>query len=127
MEPTPLEANISMSAMRLSLGLSVVTGEVAFPAPVCLVCDAPLVGMALKRESTAAVGAHRVILLVRGTTETVCEPIDPDANMAEQTFKVCSPAVRCLLSEEIANVNLEGYCDMKKMMQYRLDKEAALI
>ena len=34
--------------------------------------------------------------------------------------------MRCLLSEEPAFVDLVGYGDLKKIMQYRLAKEAAL-
>ena len=110
MGPTPLEAGVSMNAMRLSLGLSVVTGEVVLPAPVGRVCDAPLIGMAVKREGTAPIGTHRVLLLVRGTKETECEPLE------EQTLKVCSSAVRCLLTEEPAYVDIVGNGGMKKML-----------
>ena len=113
LEPTPLEARVSMSAIRLTLGLSSVTGEVVLPSPVELVIDATLLGMALARENTAALIAHRVILLVRGTGETVCEPLDPDAKMHEQTFKISSSGVQCLLSKTPVHVDLAGCCDMR--------------
>ena len=47
--------------------------------------------------------------------------------MAEQTFKVTSRNARCLVSDPAAHVTLEGYSDFKKIMQYRLDTEAALV
>ena len=47
--------------------------------------------------------------------------------MSQQIFKVTSPNARCLLSDPVAHVTLTGYSDFKKMMQYRLDKERALV
>ena len=47
--------------------------------------------------------------------------------MLEQAFKVTSPSARCLLSDPAARVTLAGCCDFKKMLQYRLGKERALV
>ena len=68
-----------------------------------------------------------MLLLVEGTEETDCDPIDDTLPMGQQTFKVTSPSARCLLSDPAAHVTLTGYCDFKKIMQYRLDKETALV
>ena len=68
-----------------------------------------------------------MLLLVQGTQETNCDPIDENLPMAEQTFKVTSRNARCLLSDPAAHVTLEGYSDFKKIMQYRLDTETALV
>ena len=94
-EPTPLDAVVSTSAMRLSLGLSTVTGDVVLPAPVCRVGEAPLVGMAVQKDGGQLIGAFRLLPLVRGTMDAVCDPIDDSIPMAQQTFskshlKACS-------------------------------------
>ena len=47
--------------------------------------------------------------------------------MTEQTFKVTSTCVRCLLSEPARAITLVGYCDFKHILQYRLDTETALV
>ena len=47
--------------------------------------------------------------------------------MSEQSFKVTSTCVRCLLSEPTTELTLVGYCDFKGIMQYRLDMETALV
>ena len=66
-------------------------------------------------------------LLRGGSTETVCDPIDDSLPMKEQSFKVTSTCVHCLLSEPARQITLVGYCDYKKIMQYRLDMETALV
>ena len=126
-EPSPLRANVSMTAMRLSLGLSKVADDAVLAVPANRLLDAPLLGMAARRDTGAPLGAHRVLLLVQGTQETNCDPIDENLPMGEQTFKVTSHNARCLLSEPAARVTLEGYSDFKKIMQYRLDTETALV
>ena len=47
--------------------------------------------------------------------------------MDKQIFKNTSRNARCLLSDDGVFVTLAGYSDFKKMMQYRLDKETALV
>ena len=126
-EPTPLEAVVSMTAMRLSLGLSHVTDDVVLATPVGRLLDAPLLGLAARRDRGAPIGAHRVLLLVEGTEDTDCDSIDDTIPTNQQIFKVTSPNARCLLSDPVAHVTLTGYSDFKKMMQYRLDKERALV
>ena len=116
-----------MTAMRLSLGLSKVTDDAVLAAPAGRLLDAPLLGLAARRDSGAPLGAHRVLLLVEGTEDTDCDSIDDSLPMGQQTFKVTSPSARCLLSDPAASVTLAGYCDLKKVMQYRLDKETALV
>ena len=126
-EPTSLEALVSPTALRQSLGLSEVVGDVVIPAPASRIVDSPLLGMAVYHDDGKLVAAHRVLLLVRGTEETQCDPISGDKPLQEQTFKVTSKSVSCLLSNLPLPVDLAGYCDFKKMMACRLDKEAALI
>ena len=126
-EPAPLQAVVSMTAMRLSLGLSHVTDDVVLATPVGRLLDAPLLGLAARRDRGAPIGAHRVLLLVEGTEDTDCDSIDDTIATNQQIFKVTSPNARCLLSDPVAHVTLTGYSDFKKMMQYRLDKERALV
>ena len=66
-EPSPLEAVLSMTAMRLCLGLSAVSDEVVAPAPAERVLDEEMLGLALKRDEADPLGAFRVHLLVQGT------------------------------------------------------------
>ena len=126
-ETTPFDAAISMTVMQVSLGLSQVSDDVVLPVPAIRLLDAPLVGLAARRDFGLPIGAFRVLLLVRGSTETVCDPIDDSLPMKEQSFKVTSTCVRCLLSEPAREITLVGYCDFKKIMQYRLDTETALV
>ena len=126
-EPTPFEAVVSMTVMQVSLGLSQVSDDVVLPVPAIRLLDAPLVGLAARRDNGLPIGAFRVLLLVRGSTETVCDPIDDSLPMKEQSFKVTSTCVHCLLSEPAKEITLVGYCDFKKIMQYRLDTETALV
>ena len=130
---TPLDAVVSTSAMRLLCGLSAVTGDVVIPAPATHVVEDHLVGMAVRRDpapgsaSAQVIGASRVLLLVRGTSETTMSPIADGHDLSQQHFKVESKSASCLLSDTPARVNMVGYCDFGKMLAYRLDKEAALV
>ena len=65
-----------MTAMRLSLGLSTVAEDAVLSVPVDRLLDAPLVGLAAKRDTNGPLHAHRVLLLAEGTEETNCDPID---------------------------------------------------
>ena len=126
--PSPKIVRPNMKAMRLMVGLSEIVGDVVIPAPVQRVTDAPLIGLAVRSDvSEQPLAAHRVLLLVQGTKETDMEPLDEKKKMSEQTFKMQSTGVRCLLSDEEAHINLVGYCDFKKMLTYRLDQDVALV
>ena len=116
-----------MTAARLCRGFSEVVGDVVLPVPVSRVLEVPLVGLAVRRDDNKNIGANRVMLLVRGTSETKMEPLQEGKEIAEQTFKVSSMAADCLLSEPPAQVDLVGYCDFNNMLTYRLDRECALI
>ena len=113
--------------MRLSTGLSTISGDVVSPGPASRLHDAPMIGMALARDQGEPLGAHRVLLLVRGTQGTDCESIDESLPMAEQVFKISSKNVQCLLSEAAVALTLVGYSNFKGMLAYRLDKEVALV
>ena len=115
--------------MRACLGLCEVSGDVVLPAPVAHVYDAPLVGLAVKSHTGAFISAHRVLLLVRGTCASDLKPLNPECqSLTAQSFRVSSKKVRCLLSSEReAHVDLHGYCDFDSMLQYRLDKDVALV
>ena len=126
-ELAPLEAVVSVGAMRLSTGLSTISGDVVSPGPASRLHDAPMIGMALARDQGEPLGAHRVLLLVRGTQGTDCESIDESLPMAEQVFKISSKNVQCLLSEAAVALTLVGYSNFKGMLAYRLDKEVALV
>lgn len=122
----PLDAKVSMLATRLCKGLSTVVSEVVLPVPASRVVDDPLIGMATRRDDDVLVGAHRLLLLVRGTTKTTLDPIDSTKPVDQQVYKVSSQA-DCLLSDTPMKVKLVGYCDFAKMLTYRLDSESALV
>ena len=103
--------------MRLSLGLSNVVEDAVLAVPVNRLMDAPMLGLAAKRDKGGPLQCHRVVLLVEGTEESDCDTIDE-----AQIFKITSRNARCLVF-----VTLAGYSDFKKMMQFRLDKETALV
>ena len=123
----PLTAVVSMTAARLCRGISKVVGDVVLPVPVGRVLEDPLAGLAVRGDDNKNIGANRVLLLVRGTSQTKMDPLHEGRDMAEQTFKVSSMAADCLLREPRAQVDLVGYCDFNKMLTYRLDTECALI
>jgi hypothetical protein len=104
----PLTAVVSMAAARLCRGLSEVAGDVVLPVPVSRVLEDPLAGLAVRRDDNKNIGANRVLLLVRGTSDTKLEPLEEGKNMEEQTFKVSSTAADCLLSEPPAQVDWWG-------------------
>ena len=70
-----------------------------------------------RRDDGKIIGANRVLLLVRGTSQTKMDPLQEGSSMAAD----------CLLSEPPAQVDLVGYCDFNKMLTYRLDTECVLI
>jgi hypothetical protein len=63
---TPLDAKVSGDALRDCLGLSDISGDVAMAAPAKRVHDAPLVGLSVASDHKGYIGAHRVLLLVKG-------------------------------------------------------------
>ena len=126
-EKSPLEAVVSMSAMRQSLGLSTVSDDVVVSAPADRVLDEAMLGLALKRDAGEPLGAFRVLLLVQGTQATELDTIDDTLPLQQQTFKMISRHARCLLSESPTSVQLIAYCDFKKSLTYRLDREMALV
>ena len=125
-EESPLDAPVSAKAMRAMLGLSEVSGEVVLAAPAGRVHD--LSGLALESSDRGFLPAHRVLLLVKGTTSSTLQPIgETGQSLTAQSFRVASKEARCLLSDSEVYVNLYGYCDFSSMLQHRLDKDTALV
>ena len=125
-EESPLDAPVSAKAMRAMLGLSEVSGEVVLAAPAGRVQD--LSGLVLESSDRGFLPAHRVLLLVKGTTTSTLQPIgETGQSLTAQSFRVASKEARCLLSDSEVYVNLYGYCDFSSMLQHRLDKDTALV
>ena len=57
----------------------------------------------------------------------MAQPLAGGAAGQEASFLVESKRVKCLLGAEEAFADLRGYCDFDSMLQYRLDKERALV
>ena len=114
--------------MRTALGLADVTGDVLVAAPVDRVKDAPLLGLVVRSDAKGFIAAHRVLLLVKGTTQSELRQLGIEGqSLATQSFQVQSSRVKCLLSDDEHEVDLHGYCNFNDMLQYRLDKEVALV
>ena len=130
---SPESYTISARAMRSSLGLAQPVTGVVLAAPITRVAQNPMHGLTVRVDTrgsaeTQLLGAHRVLLLVQGTTkssvERVNEKDDPDA------FCVTSSNVKCLLDEGLGqevHLELRGYCDMDTMLDFRLDMETAIV
>ena len=84
-----------------------------------------MIGLALKRDAGEPLAAFRVWLLIQGTQDTDIDIIDDTKKLQEQTFKMISNNTRCLLSNTPTTVQLVAYCDFKKSLTYRLDRELA--
>ena len=125
-QESPQDAVVSAKAMRDMLGFADVTGDIVLAAPASRVQDVS--GLALETGEGRYISAHRVLLLVKGTVPSELSPIgDSGQSLTAQSFRVSSKKTRCLLSEGEVFVNLYGYCDFKTMLQYRLDKDTALV
>ena len=72
---SPLDVEVSAQAMKASLGLSEITGDVVMAALAERLQDAPLVGLALRSDHVGFVSAHRVLLLVQGSCKSELEPL----------------------------------------------------
>jgi len=125
--PSPLNAKISGHAMRATLGLSDIGGDVVQAAPAERVRDVPMLGLAVLSESKGMISAHRVLLLVQGTADTKLDPIGEGTSLTDQVYRVTSPMARCLLSTSETHIDLHGYCDFNGILTYRLDKDVALV
>jgi hypothetical protein len=126
--PSPLITKLSPAAMRAAVGLTEIVGGLVIPAPVDRVVDAPMVGLAVRSDFSGSLGAHRVLLLVQGTCESTVDPVgESTVSLHEQSYKVHSTKVRCLLSDGEQYVDLVGYCSFAGMLTYRLDKDVALV
>ena len=124
-EKSPLDAAVSPKALRDMLGLSEVLGDIILPVPAASVLD--LSGLAVETSANGCIMAHRVLLLVKGTSSSMLVPTGEGQSLTTQTFRVSSPKVKCLLSETDVFVNLYGYCAFDNMLQYRLDQDVALV
>jgi hypothetical protein len=126
--PSPLINKISPAALRAAVGLTEIVGDLVIPAPVDRVLEVPMLGLAVRSDISGELGAHRVLLLVEGTRESTLDQVgDSAASLQEQSYKVHSPKVRCLLSAGDQYVDLVGYCGFAGMLTYRLDKDVALV
>ena len=69
-----------------------------------------------------------MFLLIQGTTATELKPlVEVSVALTDQSFRAKSAKARCLLSAGETFVDLHGYCDFSTMLQYRLDKDVALV
>ena len=125
--PSPLITKVSAHAMRAAVGLTEIIGDLVIPAPVERVNDAPMIGLAVRSDKRPPLAVHRVLLLVQGTCKSVLDACGDAKRIEDETFKVSSKGVRCLLSDVDKFVDLVGYCDYDGMLTYRLDQEAALV
>ena len=123
----PLAAQVSHEALSQMLGLCNIVGDMVVPAPATAIDDTLLSGMVLSGPNDRPVPAHRALLLVKGNEKSTLAALDESLPLQQQSFKVSSKNVRCLLSAGEMLVDLHGYCDFNGMLQYRLDKDTAIV
>ena len=69
--------------------------------------------------------AHRVLLLVEGTSKSSVERV---ATGSDDAFCVSSLNAKCLLGEgQETHVDLKGYCNMETMLEFRINSEVAVV
>lgn len=136
LSPSPKSFSISSSALRGTRGLAPVVDSVAQAAPADRVLSSPMQGMCLLADGSDEgqadkhlVPCFRAYLLVTGTEGTEMKPlIDGISNMQEQEYIVTSKNVKCLLSDKCPSAfDLQCYCDWSSSLNYRLDKETAIV
>jgi hypothetical protein len=125
--PSPFDAVISGRALRATLGLAKVSGDVVQVAPATRIVACPILSLAVQGDNDMNVHAHRVMLLVQGTSKSKLSSIGRAPGSASDNYLVESTKVACRLSETETFVDLRGYCNLDTMLDYRLDTEAALI
>ena len=126
---SPLKTLATPNALRNTLGLAAITGDIVLPAPADRISQCPILGLALRKDSGDKIAAHRVLLLVVGTCDSKLEPLASEDGqpLSAAKFIVGSSSVQCLLSQPPVFVDLHGYCDFGGTLQYRLDTEFALV
>ena len=123
---SPLDAVFSAKAMRDMLGFASVGHDIVLPAPATFVHDRD--GLALETSDEKYIFAHRVLLLVKGATDSTLDAIgDQSLPITAQSFRVSSVKTQCLLSDTEVFVNLYGHCDFANMLDYRLGNDTALV
>ena len=121
---------VSGRAMRMSLGLAQPSGAAVVAVPASRVIQSPMHGLAVMADSEMQgehqlVPAHRVLLLVQGTSKSKVERVGADSDDA---FCVSSLNAKCLLGEgQETQVDLKGYCNMETMLEFRINSEAAVV
>ena len=119
---------VTASAHAAMLGLATVQGGIVLPVPLGAIMKCPFLGMAVRRSDGQKIGAHRLLVMVDGTTESEVKELKSDD---KTVYFVESPSVKCALASPMTfsnmkTVSLRGYCNMKTMLQYRLDEETAM-
>ncbi len=125
--PSSLTSSVSQAAMRTAIGLTEIVGDLVIPATVERIDDVPMVGLAVRSDLRAPLGAHRVLLLVQGTGRSELVALEGGKSMEEASYKVFSSKARRLLSASETYIDLVGYCDFNGMLQYRLGSDDALV
>ena len=72
--PSPMQIRLSKAAYKTMVGLSEVVGDIVIPSPAEHVVDAQMIGLAVRSDTKEPIGAHRVILLVKGTQDSELHP-----------------------------------------------------
>ena len=86
----------------------------------------PLLGLAVERSDGAKIAVHKAIVMVRGSQKPKTERLSED----KEIYAVTSEGATCLLADDDAapvEVTIQGWCDIETLLQYRLDKEVAVI
>ena len=85
---SPLGAKVSAEAMRLSVGLSSIAGDVVMAVPADRVLDDPLLGLAVRADEADPIGAHN-----RGRAVGRGGPVSGSAVVPHQVGECALPPV----------------------------------
>ena len=134
--PSPKSFQVSSATLRCTRGLAPVLDNVAQAAPADRVTSNAMMGMCLLADNSDGsesekqmVPCFRAFLLVTGTESTEMRPLIAGiADLEKQEYIVTSKNVKCLLSDtDVDNLDLECYCGWNDSLNYRLDKETAIV
>ena len=94
-----------------------------FAAKASDIVSKSFANLAVETDQQSLLTPYRLILLVKGTTKSKLEKAsaDPEGRI------VSSESASCLLSSPATDVNLRGYATEMDLLDYKLDKDTAVV
>ena len=92
--PTTLTTGFTRTALKMQLGLTDIRGDLVIPAPDDRIEDIPMLGLAVRSDKQGPIGAHRVLILVQGTSESQLLALGDTQNSQDASYQVSSSRVK---------------------------------